>query len=156
MKSGYSAALAEKKLPRCQVGKEVFQWRGESSCRFLGGRLTYLKRHVCKSHTNDQWRRITRCVYEPRVSGEGLFRNGISSINLNDRTKVTSKYNLAGAKTLVSSAGTYTEKHNNGWVKFQFNSPANLDGLSVVTGSKDSKKNPDYFHIRIHYIENGK
>ena len=54
MKPGFSAKLAEQKLPRCVVGNEVYQWKGEANCRFIGGKEKYLKRHVCKSrHTVD-------------------------------------------------------------------------------------------------------
>lgn len=74
MRRGFSAQLGEQRLPRCVVGRDVYMYKGESNCRFLGGRLAYLKRHVCKnSHRNDQWRRVTKCVFEPRVSGRGLF-----------------------------------------------------------------------------------
>jgi hypothetical protein len=78
MKAGFSASLAEKKLPRCKVGKEVFQWRGEADCRFIGGKLAYITRHTCKSrHSNDQWKRVIRCVREPRATGKGLFSKGL-------------------------------------------------------------------------------
>jgi hypothetical protein len=65
-------------------------WTGTKDCRFLGGEFVYVKRHHCKSHTNDQWRRVTKCVYEPKVTGRGLF-GSIHKINLEGRVKVSAK-----------------------------------------------------------------
>lgn len=88
MKPGFSAKLAQQKLPRCQVGKAVYMWTGTKDCRFLGGEFTYIARHQCKDHSNDEWRRVTKCVYEPKVSGRGLF-GSIHKINLENRVKVS-------------------------------------------------------------------
>jgi hypothetical protein len=152
MKSGFSAKIAETKLPRCVVGKEVFQWRGEASCNFLGGYLKYIKRHLCKSkHSNDQWRRVTRCVYEPRVSGKGLFSGSLRSVNLQNRVKVSAERHRHQAGYLLNGnkGQILNMRHKRTWVKYNFNSPANIDGLGM-RGS-GSKSSPDYIHIKIYY-----
>jgi len=74
-KSGFSATLAEKKLPRCKVGTAIYMYKDAESCHFLGGKLAYITRHQCKDHSNDEWRRVTKCVHEPEVTGEGLFKD---------------------------------------------------------------------------------
>lgn len=129
-------------------------YEGEQSCRFLGGKLTYLKRSKCKTgHSNDQWRRVKRCVYEPPISGGDQFGK-LQKMNkemLKGHVEVLSKYKHVGAGNLLKDHGSYQDKkHNKGFVKFRGKSATSLSGLSV-TPSADSKKNPNYFHVIIHY-----
>lgn len=136
-------------------------YKGESNCRFLGGRLSYLKRHVCKnSHTNDQWRRVTKCVFEPRVTGRGLFK-GLRKMNLAIRAKVSSRRNTKQAKSLLNTKNTRSNRYvdrsgKKGHIVVRFNSPANLAGLGIKAGASNSNTNPNYLHITIHYANNKK
>jgi len=47
MKYGFPTSLDSKRLPRCKVGSgknaSIYMWKDRSSCRFLGGKLTYQK-----------------------------------------------------------------------------------------------------------------
>jgi hypothetical protein len=161
MKAGFSATLAEKKLPRCQVGKDVYQYRGASSCRFLGGRLVYLRRRTCKStHANDQWRRVIKCVWEPKVSNRGLF-TGLKKVMMGNRVKVTAARHLGGAQKLLNSRMDRGNMYNDrtgkeGWIKVKFNSRFNLAGLGIKAGSYKANENPNSVHIVIKYGKNKK
>jgi len=51
MKPGFNPGLSEKRIPRCIVGSDVYMWKGAGNCRFLGGKLHYMARKVCKAGT---------------------------------------------------------------------------------------------------------
>lgn len=150
-KTGFSATLAQNKLPRCQVGKAIYMWTGTKDCRFLGGEFVYVKRHACKDHTNDEWRRVTKCVYEPKVTGRGLF-GSIHKVNFEDRVNVTAKHDVKMAELTLNSNhsrdNTYDDNvDNKTWIKYTFNSPAPLSGLGIVSFGKTF----NYVHIEIKY-----
>lgn len=151
MKPGFSASLAEQKLPRCKVGKEIFQWRGEASCRFIGGKLAYVKRRTCKSkHSNDQWKRVTRCVREPRATGKGLFSKGLKTLDMNKIAHITSDQEPKQAKRLLVNADTMDiDKSYKVDVTVDFKKPTNVDGLGIKAGNNKSNENPHYIHVQI-------
>lgn len=146
MKPGFSASLAEQKLPRCKVGKEIFQWRGEADCRFIGGKLAYVTRHTCKSkHSNDQWKRVIRCVREPRATGKGLFSKGLKSLNM---TKIATTNK--GDGELLSSGNVWNNtKGYKDTITVRFNKPTNLDALGIKAGAGLANQNPHYVHAQI-------
>jgi len=126
-------------------------WTGTKDCRFLGGEFVYVKRHLCKDHSNDEWRRVTKCVYEPKVTGRGLF-GSINKVNLENRVEVTAKRYASKAINLLNSKmdkknGYDDHKDNKTWIKYEFNSPAPLSGLGLVSFGKSF----DYVHITIRY-----
>jgi hypothetical protein len=51
-KTGFPISLSTRKMPRCIVGsgknRLIYMWKGQASCRFLGGKLGYQKTSICK------------------------------------------------------------------------------------------------------------
>jgi hypothetical protein len=91
-RAGLSAKIAVKYMPRCRVGRSLYLWQGEAACRFLGGKFTKVRRHHCgRKHGADKFVKVRRCVYEPKVTGKGLFTGRIRKMKMEGRVRVTSK-----------------------------------------------------------------
>lgn len=75
-RAGIPTSLQSNEVPRCQVGKQVYMWNGERSCKILGGRKIRQKLFKCKSGSNHKWRLVTRCtggdIYRPQKLNELL------------------------------------------------------------------------------------
>merc|ERR1719473_915222 len=99
-KWGFPAALGSKRLPRCRVGAgkraAYYMWKNHASCRFLGGKLVYLRHKTCKSGKPHQWARVVRCVQGPILTNKGLnyktgkaFKKHASVITFTGKTYAT-------------------------------------------------------------------
>lgn len=158
-RAGVSATLAAKVLPRCRVGKTLYMWQGSSACRFLGGKYAVVKRHTChRKGRNDYLVKVRRCVYEPRVSGAGLFSGAVRKMHLTNRAKISINHKTYArqVKQLLNSRSGKRHQLNyrrgkDGSVKVRFNSPANLAGLGIRGGGASALDNPNYVHIVIRY-----
>ena len=60
------------------------------ACRFIGGRLVYHRKSVCKVGKPHTWKRVVRCVQGPVISGKGLnYKTGHSKkTTVNKKTVV--------------------------------------------------------------------
>lgn len=76
MKYGFPVSLATTRLPRCRVGSgknaSIYQWKDRAACKFLGGRLVYMKMSKCKSGRKHVWKRVVKCVRGPVLTNKGF------------------------------------------------------------------------------------
>lgn len=91
-KYGFPASLSSRKLPRCQVGTGknavIFMWKNHANCKFVGGRLVYKTRAICKVGKPHTWKRVTRCVQGNVISGKGLnYKTGKGHTTNSTKTK---------------------------------------------------------------------
>lgn len=52
-------------------------WKGQASCRFLGGKLGYQKTNICKKGRNHVWKLVRICVKGPVMAKSGFdYKHG--------------------------------------------------------------------------------
>lgn len=76
VKAGLPGVLSSSTVPRCQVGKTIYMWAGDKTCKILGGRKVNQRIAKCKAGYAHKWQKVTRCtggdIYKPEVPGETL------------------------------------------------------------------------------------